>query len=333
MTIENQTQEEFVIPPQQEILRSQIRLATRGTYDLQKMRIQSGNRLGATFRAKLGLKSSDSEDSDAEAKKILDSIRLCYEKMTDGVKVTLKKFKGDGVISTYTEFAIVENYVLLEKAEAEAFKKLKSVVEDHPIWDAFLLGVKGCGHAMAAVIISEFNIYAAKYPSQFHSYAGLDVVIVEEESSGETYGLGRSRRKELMKEVEYYDEEGTLQTRMSLGYNPWLKTKLMGVLADCMIKAKGSYYDVYMNYKHRISNMPAHEKKTPAHRNMMAKRYMIKQFLIDLHMAWREVEGLPVSVPYHEGKLGIVHTQKPERQVIKLGGKPRYYTVEKVEKV
>jgi hypothetical protein len=34
---------------------------------------------------------------------------------------------------------------------------------------------------------------------------------------------------------------------------------------------------------------------------------MIKQFLVDLHIAWRTIEGLPVSLPYHEAKLGHLH--------------------------
>jgi hypothetical protein len=34
---------------------------------------------------------------------------------------------------------------------------------------------------------------------------------------------------------------------------------------------------------------------------------MIKMFLIDLHIKWRELEGLEVYPSYAEGKLGYKH--------------------------
>jgi hypothetical protein len=39
---------------------------------------------------------------------------------------------------------------------------------------------------------------------------------------------------------------------------------------------------------------------------LMALRYMIKIFLIDLYNNWRRLEGLPVAPPYSEAKLGMV---------------------------
>ena len=37
------------------------------------------------------------------------------------------------------------------------------------------------------------------------------------------------------------------------------------------------------------------------------QKLFIKLFLIDLHREWRTLEGLSVSVPYSEGKLGMKH--------------------------
>ena len=39
----------------------------------------------------------------------------------------------------------------------------------------------------------------------------------------------------------------------------------------------------------------------------MANRYIVKLFLVDLHREWRTIAGLPVSIPYSEGKLGMKH--------------------------
>lgn len=294
--------------PTKDSLRQDIRLAVRGAYDIQELRIQNGNRLVASFRVKLNLAPSDPEESDKVAKKVLDSIRESYDKLTDGVKVKIKGFKREGVISSFAEYTLVELYYQLEAAEKVAFKNIEKIIKLHPIWGAFLEGVKGCGPTMAGVIISELDPYAARYPSSFCKYAGLDVVHREDPDNPDNIiSVGRSRRKDLMSEVEYIDREGKTATRLSLGYNPWLKTKLVGVLAPSFLKSQGEYYDIYFNYKTRLANDPRHSSKTPAHRNRMALRYAVKIFLINLHIKWREIEGLEVTLPYHEAKLGIKH--------------------------
>lgn len=116
--------------------------------------------------------------------------------------------------------------------------------------------------------------------------------------------VGRAKRHTV--EVEYTDRNGVVRTKKSITYNPFLKTKLMGVLADSFLKCPGCKYDlIYRGYRHRIDMMPAHYTKTSKHRHMMAKRYMIKMFLQDLWVVWRGLEGLPVSDPYPVAKLGM----------------------------
>ena len=44
----------------------------------------------------------------------------------------------------------------------------------------------------------------------------------------------------------------------------------------------------------------------------MALRYAVKCFLINLHVAWRELEGLPVTKPFHVEKLGMREHQMAE---------------------
>jgi hypothetical protein len=46
----------------------------------------------------------------------------------------------------------------------------------------------------------------------------------------------------------------------------------------------------------------------------MAIRYTIKIFLQDLWLKWRELEGLPVSAPYHEAILGHKHGAEPREE-------------------
>lgn len=282
---------------------SNIKTLVRGAYDVQKLRVMMGNRIVGNFKAKLGQEAGAPEDElDAEGKAILARLRLSYRKITDGVTAfpTRKKFKGDEVISEYTELVLVDRYLALETDEARHFKMLEAILDDYPIYSEFLSGVKGCGPALSGVIISEIDISAAKYASSLWAYAGLDVA---------SDGRGRSRKKEHLVERAYTDKDGKPATRVGITFNPFLKTKLVGVLASSFLRcgADNTYAKIYYDYKHRIENHPTHIEKTKGHRHAMAMRYMIKRFLCDLYVAWRQIEGLEVLPDYHEGKLGHQH--------------------------
>ncbi len=280
-----------------------LRVMVRGAYDLQKLRIQMGNRIVGNFKAKLGQAPGESEDDalDAEGKKILNDLRAHYRKITDGVKTypRQKSFKGDEVISSYTELCLIGQYVDLESDETRHFTRLGNVLDDYAVYREYLSEVRGIGPAMAGVIISEIDISKAQYSSSLWKYAGLDVA---------ENGQGRSRRAEHLVKVSYVNRDGEEAERNSITFNPFLKTKLIGVLAPSFIKLSNPIYaPIYRGYKHRLESNPAHQEKSKGHRDNMAKRYMIKMFLIDLYKAWRGIEGLPVTPPYHEGKLGIFH--------------------------
>lgn len=281
---------------------SNLKTLVRGAYDIQKLRIQMGNRIVGNFKARLGQKPGKPEtEIDAKGKLILNNLRASYKKITDGIKTFPRRdsFKGDEVISSYTELCLLDSYVSLEKEEAGHFKHLKNVLADYKIFTEFLEGVKGVGPAMAGVIISEIDITKAKYPSSLWMYAGLDVG---------SDGNGRSRKKEHLVNIEYTDKEGEIKTKKGITFNPFLKTKLTGVLAASFLKVKESpYKDCYYGYKARLEQHPAHKDKTKGHRHNMAMRYVIKMFLIDLHREWRKLAGFPASIPYSQGKLGMVH--------------------------
>ena len=151
----------------------------RGSYDLQKLRIQTGNRITANFRAKLGqAPGTSTEELDRDAQNILKQLKKSYKKIMDGILATPKPrgFKGDEVISDFTEFCLVRQYMELDRTEQEHFSRLEHVLNDFPLWTEYLKGVLGVGHTMAGVILSEFDITKAKYASSLWKYAGLDVV-------------------------------------------------------------------------------------------------------------------------------------------------------------
>lgn len=116
---------------------------------------------------------------------------------------------------------------------------------------------------------------------------------------------GRSKKKEHLVERSYIDKDGNEAKRMGITFSPLIKTKLLGVLAPCIIKCKGEYSQVYYDWKNRYAADSRHTEKTKGHIHKMAIRKMIKQFLQDLYNVWRKLEGLPVTEPYAVQKLGF----------------------------
>lgn len=306
-----------------QVNRQLIRTYVRSAYQLQQLRVQMGNRIVANFKAKLGQAPSVTEEDslDDEGKEILDQLRADYKKITDGIKnfPTQAKFKGTELISSYAEACLISQYLEIEQNEDRSFRRLGQVLQDYPIYTEFLEKIKGIGPAMAGVIVSEFDIHKSKYSSSLEKYVGLDVA---------ADGYGRSNRGEHLVMREYQDKDGNDKQRKSVTFNPWLRTKLLGVLSGSFLRAGNEkYVQVYKDAKHRYENhdkygthndnkpdVERNEKygykftitnKTRRHR--MAIRKMIKVFLIDLYTAWRTLEGLEVHKPYAEAKLGMVH--------------------------
>lgn len=280
----------------------------RSLYDLQHIRIQTGNRIVAEIKVRMGQKPGEKEDKvDAEAKQYLDAARSEYKRIADAFVLNKAadyfkvEYSDYQIISDPAMLLFMQAYMRQVQDETGMTKAIAKVVQEHPLWDAFLNDVKGCGPLMSAVILSEFDIEKAERISQFWSYAGVDVA---------SDGRGRGRYKEHLVEKEYTDKDGKKQTKKGITFNPFLKTKLVGVLASCFLKQKAEtckYRKVYDDYKHRLENHEKHQDKTKGHRHNMAIRYMIKIFLQDLWLAWREVEGLEITQPYNEKVLGHKH--------------------------
>lgn len=139
---------------------------------------------------------------------------------------------------------------------------------------------------------------------------GVDTAVYEDIETGEEY-VGDVRFSEHGRRMgdtemfDYVDKDGNVKQKRGLTYNPVLKTKLMGVLSGCLIKAKDPIYtEIYYDYKSRLDKEQWSKDFTPAHKNMMAQRYMIKQYLRNLWVKWRELEGLEINYPYEVAKLG-----------------------------
>lgn len=303
-----------------EFNKSLLRTYVKSYSQIQKVRVQVGNRIVANIRVRLGIRpSTDEEKAMKEVQKLLKKVREAYSRVTDGLIENRNiDFSGlsEKLIADRADYFLVSTYENMI-AQEEALKKVMSkLIEVFPIWTEFMSKVPGCGPWLAAVIISELDPKKANYASSFVKYAGLDVVI-NKNGVGEgrnSYGEGHLVPR------EFKDRSGNIKVANVLSHNRFLKSKLVFVLTASMIKQSArlqnmnfipgptKYVRIYQDYLHRIKNTPRFAAHKPLHLINMARRYMIKIFLYDLWSNWRELEGLPVTKPYHEAKLGMVHT-------------------------
>lgn len=262
-----------------------IRTMVRSAYDMQDLRIQMGNRVTASFKAKLGLRQDGMSEKELEKqeKGILDQLRLSYRRITDGVVQehgddikagklpTERKFQGDQLISHYSELLLVDNYMATLANEQHHFKDMEKILKKIPIYTEFLSGIRGVGPAMAGIIISEIDIHKAEYPSSLWKLAGLDVVYIgrytddagkektvrgwdidswfnDPANEGKTFlaegkypvtyeAVGRSRKDFCLVKKDYINKDGEEAQRDSITFNPFLKTKLVGVLGTSFLRA------------------------------------------------------------------------------------------------
>jgi hypothetical protein len=270
-------------------------------YDLQQLRIGASNR-SSTYAREFGVKDSFIDYAGTQ----LERLERHSEKMVDRILAR----SPDGEFYAY----LIETYL-------------------------------GVGTMMAGCMISEISA-----PERFRTvsclwkYAGLAVV-----NNDPATGRGGHSQRRMKGEAA--------------AWNHFLRTKLLGVLASCMIKAqtrhigtpeestKGRNVKVLNDYKNRLATqndlVPASQRvynakgkeiftyqtnkpiqvysetkqglgevrpcdikrRSKAHINKMATRYMIKMFLVEILNKWRNLKGYESLPTYDEAKLrgGIPH--------------------------
>ena len=264
-------------------------------------------------RKNKAIENRKNKDMEVSREKLRKLVQVVYDYQDLRIRTSnrlSKKADGtdqnkDDAILPEEEIPQIRNVLdTAKEMEDEIFATIKTEVEKFPIYTEFLSKVKGCGPALSAIIISTIDIHKADTPSKIIQYAGLNP------------GLRPGKKKDKDGNIILSDEmvRGDKRTKGYLiPYNANLKSKLMGVLASCMLKANSQYRIYYDSYKNRLMNsekpVNGDESKKwkdegKAHINMAACRYMIKIFLQDLYDVWRKLEGLSVRVPYQEEYLG-----------------------------
>ena len=171
---------------------------------LQRTRIKVGNNIISLIYTNLGrnkfLESKEAVLSDQMGKqiteeesmdnldkiKVLDVVLKDYDKIKQFINQhnTIvkdnKTFRGleTTYISSYLTFCMVEEYVSLLNIETKINNVIKALVREQPIWQNYLVGIKGIAENSAAYLIAYFDIYKAVHPSAFLRYVGLDQIPV-----------------------------------------------------------------------------------------------------------------------------------------------------------
>ena len=204
-----------------------------------------------------------------------------------------------------------------------------------PIYNEFLANVKGIGEISAGWILGSFDIEKATTVSKMWQYAGYNPALIK----GKKRIAKKSYKPEMgeiiseIKNIRTNEKDYIIQTNslirgdrategFILPFNQELRTKLF-VMGGGFIKAKNHYAaEFYYPCKKRLENSEnviVNEGKTrkgdgetwseasKLRRHLASIRWMNKHFLKDLYSAWREIEGLPVRMPYAEEYLGKVH--------------------------
>ena len=202
-------------------------------------------------------------------------------------------------------------------------KKLKKVLKRFNIYNEWLVDVKGIGEIASGWIIGEYDIHKATTVSKLWQFTGLNPGMVRgikrikkekyKESNGEIIG-------EMFDDVFVRTNKMVRGDKLTEGFvapfNKNLRRAMVGVMADGFIKQQNSYaLEYYYPYKMRLEQeenaIVGEDKKwcevSKGRRDRAAKRYMVKMFLKDLYVIWRQLEGLPVRAPYMEEYLGKKH--------------------------
>jgi hypothetical protein len=197
---------------------------------------------------------------------------------------------------------------------------------------------KGIGPTMAAVILSEFDFAKQEYPSQAWSFAGLapipakrckscqSLVELLESTAGNVHyahkgrarpGEEKTKCKALLGglplgEKDVFDSGQSMRPVRGekLRYNSFLRAKMVGVLAEVLIKVKSPWTKFYYEYKHR--KQTAGWGRNDGHRDFASKRYMIKMLLLDIWTKFRTFHGLSVRSSYQEQYQGHTHHAAPQ---------------------
>jgi len=278
-----------------------VRIWSDSLYDHQEVRKASNNRVRCLVRRRLKDLGYNVEETGEDKEEWKD------EDLNDA----LCKAKEDGKISE-EEADILEDALSLaeqeEMIEKAYEKRVEPLIKEEPVFKYWLDYVRGISTRNTSRLLKYFGYCDTKDKegkdlcpsiSSLWKYAGLAPV----------NGKAEKRTK-----------------NHKLSYNLKIKTGILGVVADSLMKQSPSYKQIYDEYKARIMERGCCEalyqgkdakkkgkpcKNFPGHAHRMALRKMAKLFLAHYWVVCRTLKEQPVSTPYSIGMLKHEHHLQP----------------------
>jgi len=160
---------------------------------------------------------------------IKQSVRFFYDMQKLRIQSSNRTTTNTVILDTKHGSHLDDQGDRLSEMEKKELTNVRRLLRLHPLWNNWLKHQKGCGPTMSGVIISEIDVSKADTVSALWSYCGLAV----DSKTGKAVRMKRGEKA---------------------GYNPWLKSKLVKVLGDCLIRANSPWRQHYDDYKLRKQN-------------------------------------------------------------------------------
>jgi len=281
-------------------------LAVGGYYDHQKLRQAHMNRVRDLIRKKNEGLPFDKTEKKKETKKFDKKYR------DENLSALLDDMTKRGLL-TGDEIGNIQKLLRIAKAEKSLEEQYKPIVkwwvEKHPAYINFLSNIKGLhGPILSGGLLALFDIRKADHPSSFWKYAGLAPVEGRgvRKVHGQKFDFNPQARTLCWKIEDSFIKQRT--PKYSETYYR-VKPKEMNKhcwMRGCTVTGKDNKGKDIIDHKCECWQWSKEKKnwvyekcKSPtAHVDNRAKRIMIKEFLQDFWLAWRKLEGLPISEPY-----------------------------------
>jgi hypothetical protein len=294
-------------------MEQQIRFLVESYYDIQKLRVETFNRIVAyiknnpqkfsqkeyeTQKISASHKAVETHGVYASREEIENQVVCASQNISENQDIravkpsTIAKAIISGKIKPPKEISeLIWYHNSLYETEKQLAKRLDEWSKHHPLRIHFLNRIQGIGGVLASGIIAWLSPIS-RFPniSKLWKYCGL--------------APGQKRRR-----------------GEKVNYHPKLKT-FMWKIATSFEKQKPekSYYrriydekkKYYMEREDLKKAVETGEKGAMLHIRMMTLRYTVKRFLADLWIQWRKLEGLPITKPYPHAILK--HTNYQEWQ-------------------
>lgn len=224
----------------------------------------------------------------------------------DGTVVRIPTAKGNE-----KEYHMVSADHYLKDAE----KMMIGFGQQHPMWD-WITSIKGFGAGGQASKVLALIDDIAKFDSiaKLWRYSGYGLYRYYHQDGSVKAPVAGKQRKDgeniLVNATAQSDwDVGTFRDRGVVGwilpFNRTLKSTLY-IAGDQFIRQQTPHYvDLYYDEKDRQRILHPEPVKngnrtdyTDMHIHMRAQRKMVKEFLKDLWLEWRRVEGLPITEAY-----------------------------------